>query len=175
MIVKYSLCAQFVTELSNLEVWNGLITPGCFHIFPARASLFPTELETCDFHCRLLADQKCLSMILSVSRSSPMPTTQSSILYFCQKLNGQQRNDPLEDQASDDMWNRSLNSQVVGHLPKKHPRVFWHFIKRGGTVKCRVTGSREITREYCLLLLAMHPTDDHTIASHAPNWWPYYC
>ena len=38
------------------------------------------------------------------------------------------------------------DSRVVGHLPKKQ-ESFLEFLKRGGTVKCRVTGSREFTRD----------------------------
>ena len=48
--------------------------------------LLEIELERCDFHCRLLPDQKMsLYNFFSASRSSPVPRTQSSILSFCQK------------------------------------------------------------------------------------------
>ncbi len=34
------------------------------------------------------------------------------------------------------------NAQVVGHLPKKISRICTLFIRRGGTIICRVTGRR---------------------------------
>ena len=36
---------------------------------------------------------------------------------------------------------------VVGHLPRTHSRAFWHFIRRGGTIKARITRNREFSRD----------------------------
>ena len=32
---------------------------------------------------------------------------------------------------------------VVGHVPLEFSRVFWHFLRHGGTITCEVTGRRK--------------------------------
>ena len=36
---------------------------------------------------------------------------------------------------------------VVGHLPRQHYRIFWYFIRRGGTIMCTLTRDREHSRD----------------------------
>jgi len=33
--------------------------------------------------------------------------------------------------------------QVVGHAPREHSKIFWYFIRRGGSIMCTVTGRRK--------------------------------
>ena len=92
-----------------------------------------------------LAHLQCLLRNRLYSASDRIVWNRLSILVLAvlHEWNGQQRNDPLGSFAVSVV----KDSQVVGHLPKKHSRVFWHFIKRGGMVKCQVTGSREFTSD----------------------------
>ena len=53
------------------------------------------------------------------------------------------------------------NDTIVGHLPKKLSRVFSLFIRRGGTIQCRITGCRKYSSDLrqggleipCILLM----------------------
>jgi hypothetical protein len=39
------------------------------------------------------------------------------------------------------------NDEIVGHLPKKNSTLCSMFIRRGGWIKCEVTGSRRYSRD----------------------------
>ena len=49
------------------------------------------------------------------------------------------------------------DATVVAHVPREFSRVFWHFLRHGGTITCEVTGQRkrgkglEIPCVYCFV------------------------
>ncbi len=38
---------------------------------------------------------------------------------------------------------KAVVGDVVGHAPREISRICWHFLSRGGTITCIVTGSRQ--------------------------------
>ena len=36
----------------------------------------------------------------------------------------------------------SLDSRIVGHVPREFSRLFWYFLQNDGEITCEITGSR---------------------------------
>lgn len=54
----------------------------------------------------------------------------------------------LETSAEENNPNDSFAVAVIkGLVVGQHSRAFWHFIRRGGTIKARITRNREFSRD----------------------------
>ena len=76
------------------------------------------------------------------------------------------------------------DATVIGHVPRKFSRVFWHFLRHGGTITCEVTGRKkrgkglEIPCVYCFVGTSKMIQRVKTLTSFdepiPPNSCPYY-
>ncbi len=58
----------------------------------------------------------------------------------------------LETSAEENNPNDSFAVAVIkGLVVGQHSRAFWHFIRRGGTIKARITRNREFSRDLTLV------------------------
>ena len=79
-----------------------------------------------------------------------------------------------EDDNIHDLFSVAMikNNYTVGHVPKKISTTCSLFLRRGGSIKCTVTGSKRYSQDLllpvCSLQLLLHLADGGIIAERSP-------